>query len=92
MQYDIQLLGQELDELDHWDFEQGNSKRRKCLACIERDRGTDANSMPEEWKNNPDRNLKRTRPAVLAELRSALLEYSKFPAAAVLARVTYVHR
>lgn len=92
MQYDIQLLEKELDELDRWDFDHGDSKRRKCLTCIERDRTTDANDMAEKWSEHPDFDLTRTRPVVLAELRTTLVAYGRRPRVIARAAMANVHR
>ena len=75
LQYDIQLLEKELDELDRWDSRSADKKRRKCLTCNQHDRNSNLDKMPEEWKEYPYFKFTRTRPDVLAELRRKLLEY-----------------
>jgi hypothetical protein len=78
IQYDIELLENELDELDQWDKKFGSTKRQKCLKCKARDRNTDFDNMPADWKEYPEFNFTRTRPVVLAELRKKLMEYGTF--------------
>jgi hypothetical protein len=77
LQYDIQLLEKELDELDRWDSRCTDKKMRKCLTCNQHDRNRDVDKMPEEWKEYPYFRFTRTRPEVLAELRIKLLEYGR---------------
>ena len=69
MQYDIELLENELDELDQWDMRSESTKRQKCLKCNARDRNTDFDEMPADWKDYPEFDFTRTRPVVLEELR-----------------------
>ncbi|KAK1068373.1 hypothetical protein LTR12_013742 [Friedmanniomyces endolithicus] len=74
LQADIGYLETELDKMDQWDIECGIERRIACLRHKKRD---DLQSrmevMPEAYKAV----FNRTRPDVMLELRSKLVEYGK---------------
>lgn len=74
-QYDIECLEKELDALDQWDQNSGQNKRLVCLRSITRDRKISAvGEMPPEFQAGGH---SRTRPEVMAELKTKLIEYGK---------------
>ncbi len=74
LQADIGYLETELDGMDQWDIECGIERRLACLRHKQRD---DVQSrmevMPDAYKAVFD----RTRPDVMLELRSKLVEYGE---------------
>lgn len=73
LQYDIESLETELDELDEWDMTCAIGTRSDCLRCKSRDRReSDINDMPEEFH---EAGFIRTRPEVMKELHVKLMEY-----------------
>ena len=75
VQYEIEVLEKELDELDNWDARHGDDDRQTCLISNKNDRVNGVDDMPEEWQEYPEFDFTRTRPIVLAELRRKLVEY-----------------
>ena len=72
LQYEIECLEEELKALDEWDLECKDSKRAKCLKCKERDdRQSKFDRMPADFKSQ----FERTRPQLMVELRTKLMEY-----------------
>ncbi|RMY92271.1 hypothetical protein D0861_02588 [Hortaea werneckii] len=70
MQYELQQLEDELDRLDNWDRVHKDQEKR--LVCLENDMLYQrCDQFPEEFQLD----FERTRPEVLAELRSKLVEY-----------------
>ncbi|KAK0309585.1 hypothetical protein LTR82_015073 [Friedmanniomyces endolithicus] len=74
LQADVGYLETELDKMDQWDIECGIERRIACLRHKKRD---DLQSrmevMPEAYKAV----FNRTRPDVMLELRSKLVEYDE---------------
>lgn len=71
MQYDIEKLERELDNLDQFDKSEVGDDRK--LSCLERDGLEDTSDRI----SNTDFHMQfdRTRPQVLADLRLKLMEY-----------------
>ena len=69
MQFDIEQIETELDDLDRWEKDNGDLRN---LSCKRRDQ----HKTPEELASAgwPD-HLTRCRPLVLSDLRAKLLEY-----------------
>ena len=75
VQYEIEVLEKELNELDGWDAHHGDDDRRTCLTSNKNDRVNNVEDMPDKWQEYPEFDFTRTRPVVLAELRRKLMEY-----------------
>lgn len=73
MQYNIEQVEAELEELDCWDQEHGG--RAKLVNKLRDDR-----QSPKDLANGKyPPNLTRTRAEVLSDLKAKLLEYGKAP-------------
>ena len=69
-QYDLRELERKLDDLDRWEWEEGDKKK---LQCKQRD---DAR-VPKE-KNCPEFPWPRTRQEILDEVKRQLLSYGEY--------------
>ncbi|KAK3725217.1 hypothetical protein LTR37_000728 [Vermiconidia calcicola] len=72
LQYDIECLETELDKLDEWEKSKGNPEGR--LTCKEHD---DSYASKDRFPKVFQLRFKRTRPELLAELKTKLLEYDE---------------
>lgn len=69
LQYEIESLETELDQLDKWEMKKGDPDR---LTCMERDNlHSSKNMFPKGFQLK----FKRTRPEVFDELRRKLMQY-----------------
>lgn len=72
MQFDIEQIETELDDLDRWEKDNGDLRK---LSCKRRDSHKTAEELAcAGWPAH----LTRCRPLVLADLRAKLLEYGKW--------------
>lgn len=77
LQYDIECLETELANLDQWDMiaSAEDPRRLTCLQCKDRDRDSDYEDMPGNFKEQ----FTRTRPVLMEELHTKLMRYGMVP-------------